>query len=233
MDEGHIRPITSPTLQNAVYAHLRELIVTGKLAPGTRLKEQRLSELLGVSRSPIREAIVQLARDGLVTTKARNGDFVTWYTPTDVREIYDVRLAIEMMAMRRAVPKLTDAQLHRLEEAAAACTQALEAGDIPLYGAKDQLFHFTLVDLAGNRRLSEIMRQLGGQIQAIRAFVALNIERVRRAEEEHQRILECIRRRSVDEALSWLSRHIESVSDEVSQIMERHSRQAEADPEDD
>lgn len=224
MSERHLKQISSPTLQSAVYAHLRELIIKGKLAPGTRLKEQQLSEQLGVSRSPIREAIVQLNRDGLVTTKARGGDFVTLYTPTDVREIYDVRLAIELMAVRRAVPRVTDEELRPLLEAAEECTSALRNGDIPVYGEKDQLFHFALVDLAQNRRLSEIMRQMAAQIQAIRAFVALDIERVRRAEEEHQKILEAIQARSTEEALAWVARHIESVSDEVAVMLERTDR---------
>jgi len=220
MIEQHIKQIESPTLQSAVYTHLRELIVSGKLAPGTRLREVWLSEQLGVSRSPIREAIVQLSRDGLVTKKARNGDYVTHYTPKDVREIYDVRLAVELMAARRAIDHLTDARLHRLEQAAMECSSALQDGDIPLYGEKDQLFHFTLVDLAGNQRLSDILRQLAGQIQAIRVFVALDLDRVTRAEEEHQRIVQAFRDRSAKDALTWVERHIDSVAEDVVRILE-------------
>lgn len=222
MQEELVKQVSSPTLQHAVYTQLRELIVTGKLKPGTRLKEQWLSEQLGVSRSPIREAIVQLSRDGLVTMKARNGDFVTDYTPQDVREIYDVRLAIEQMAVRRGMSIATDETVKRLEEAAANGSNALRAQDIPRYAEMDQLFHFELVDAANNQRLSNLMRQMAAQIQAVRAFVALDIERVRQADEEHRQIITAYREGRVDDALDWVNRHIESVRDEVVAMLDSY-----------
>src|SRR5207237_3014802 len=114
-----------PTLENLtlwqrVYDHLREQILSGKLEPGAELAEVALSEQLGVSRGPIREAIGRLAAEGLVTVRPRRGAVVRSLSKDEFLELYQVREALEMMAVRLAVPKLEAEGIAELEELIAA-----------------------------------------------------------------------------------------------------------------
>src|SRR5918911_5312674 len=104
------------TLWERVHAHLREEIVSNRLAPGTELQEVALSEQLGVSRGPIREAIGRLAAEGLVTVRPRRGAVVRSLSPGEFLELYQVREALEMMAVRLAVPRLTEEDVLELEQ---------------------------------------------------------------------------------------------------------------------
>src|SRR2546423_10742649 len=110
-----------PTLENLtlwqrVYDHLREEILAGGLEPGAELAEVALSEQLGVSRGPIREAIGRLASEGLVTVRPRRGAVVRSLSKEEFLELYQVREALEMMAVRLAVPKLAAEDIAELEE---------------------------------------------------------------------------------------------------------------------
>src|SRR5438309_7655595 len=102
------------TLWQRVYDHLREEILTGRLKPGAELGEVPLSEQLGVSRGPLREAIGRLAAEGLVTVRPRRGAVVRSLSKEEFLELYQVREALERMAMQLAVPRLTDEQFEGL-----------------------------------------------------------------------------------------------------------------------
>src|SRR3989441_8289665 len=104
------------TLWQRVYEYLREEILSERLQPGTELQEVALSEELGVSRGPIREAIGRLAAEGLVTVRPRRGALVRSLSKDEFLELYQVREALEMMAVRLAVPKLQASDLGQLGE---------------------------------------------------------------------------------------------------------------------
>src|SRR5947199_9368493 len=104
------------TLWQRVYEYLREEIVSDRLAPGTELQEVALSEDLGVSRGPIREAIGRLAAEGLVTVRPRRGAVVRSLSKDEFLELYQVREALEVMAVRRAVPRLCDGYVEELDQ---------------------------------------------------------------------------------------------------------------------
>src|SRR5438132_4065356 len=106
------------TLWERVHAHLREEIVSNRLAPGTELQEVALAEALGVSRGPIREAIGRLAAEGLVTVRPRRGAVVRALSKDEFLEAYQVREALEVMAVRLAVPKLDAEDVAALERLA-------------------------------------------------------------------------------------------------------------------
>src|SRR3954465_2999259 len=100
-------PVENLTLWQRVYDHLRSEILAGHLEPGTELAEVALSEQLGVSRGPLREAIGRLAAEGLVTVRPRRGAVVRSLSKEEFVELYQVREALELMAVRLAVPRLT------------------------------------------------------------------------------------------------------------------------------
>src|ERR671928_1563730 len=109
-------PVENLTLWQRVYDHLRAEILDGRLAPGAELAEVALSEQLGVSRGPLREAIGRLAAEGLVTVRPRRGAVVRSLSKDEFLELYQVREALEMLAVRLAVPKLEGGDFAELEQ---------------------------------------------------------------------------------------------------------------------
>lgn len=196
------------TLWQRVHHHLREEIISGRLTPGTELQEVALAESLGVSRGPIREAIGRLAAEGLVTVRPRRGALVRALSKEEFLEAYQVREALEVMAVRLAVPKLGAhdlAALERLVDEMAACA---EAGDVQGFFVANAEFHQTFFDAAGNRMLAELYRQLRGQIDRHRLRSLELRGTLERSIAEHKAILRAAKAVDVERAAHLVAEHI-------------------------
>ncbi len=158
-----------PTLRDRVAALLREAIVSGSLAPATRLSEPSLARQLRVSRGPIREAIRELAAEGLVRIEPRIGTFVTQMSGREITEVFAVKGVLEGLAARLAAESGTEETrrallgpiLEQLDGAAA-------ARDLAGYLALTRRFHEALISLAGNSRLAAVYRTVADQVQHLR-----------------------------------------------------------------
>jgi DNA-binding GntR family transcriptional regulator len=150
-------------LWEAVADEVRKQILSGDLAPGTKLGETELAEEFGVSRGPVREALRELARDGLAVDLPRRGTFVTEPTAADLEELYVVREALEVAAARLAIAKGHDKDLRRLRDKSAAVDKAYAEQDLVKAWQADLDFHKTLFELAGNRRMIRMYDQLATQ----------------------------------------------------------------------
>ncbi|MGH8164513.1 MAG: GntR family transcriptional regulator, partial [Rhodanobacteraceae bacterium] len=125
-------------LNERVYQHIRDVVVGGEMAPNARLDEQALADAMGVSRTPIREAIGKLTREGLVEYRPYQGNFIRAFTARQVNDLYEVRKALEMLAMRCAVPRLSDANVGELKAILDAVHDAYKRGDLVAYGTADR-----------------------------------------------------------------------------------------------
>lgn len=221
MDSADIQRIRKSTLVDAIYNQIRDLIIMRKLKPGEKLNEQYLARKLGTSRTPIREALLRLQEDGLVTNEPFRGTYVTVFTPRDIQEIYDFRKALEGMAARLALPSITDSQYDSIRQLVESSIRMLELGEIEEYIRTDAHFHDTLVQMSGNRRLIEAMSRIGAQIQVIRALVATKPGRVYQAASEHRAILKALERRDVSETVRLLEEHIDNVKNDVVSFFEK------------
>src|SRR5436309_6049543 len=141
------------TLWQRVYDFLREEILAERLQPGAELQEVALSEELGVSRGPIREAIGRLAAEGLVTVRPRRGAVVRSLSKDEFLELYQVREALEMMAVRLAVPRLQPDDFGALEELIATMASHAERGEVAPFFETNSAFHLRLVEASGNEKL--------------------------------------------------------------------------------
>src|SRR5437588_4792083 len=150
------------TLWQRVYDFLREEILSERLQPGAVLQEVALSEELGVSRGPIREAIGRLAAEGLVTVRPRRGAVVRSLSKDEFLELYQVREALEMMAVRLAVPKLGAEGIAELEELIAAMGGHAEREEVEEVFEANMAFHARLFEASGNSTLQELYGQLVG-----------------------------------------------------------------------
>ncbi|BBY87780.1 GntR family transcriptional regulator [Mycolicibacterium murale] len=152
-------------LREHAYDELRARIVGLELAPGTRLIERDLAEELAVSRIPLREAMQRLQQDGLVVVVPRQGAIVSPFTVDDVRDLFDVRESLEVLAARLAAERADQAGLDALEAQLDTAREATRNQDRPAIAAANAGFHTLIVDLAANPLLESMLRPLGARTQ--------------------------------------------------------------------
>lgn len=201
------------TLNQRVYRELRQLVISGNIAPGTQLEEQALAGNMGVSRTPLREAIAQLVTDGLVENRPYRGNFVRSFTVKQVRDLYVVRQALEGCAVRLAVPHLIESRLIVLRDILADVQLALEAGELTWYGTADRRFHNTLISYSENQTLIECLERLSLQIQIVRTMANDDPAVVRRTALERPRILAALEARNAELAARLMEEHIAGVGE--------------------
>ena len=197
------------TLASQGASALRDMILGGVLPPGARLNEVELSTALGISRAPLREAIRHLASQGLLTTVIHKGAFVRDYTPDDLRDIYEVRIALEshaagLLAVRRTPSDLAELEL-MLDEAA----RTIERSATPAY--PDTLdFHRGIIRLVANRHLLDVATAVDQNLQLARMRSGHLPERAQVALKEHRQILASLRAGDAKAAADLMTRHLQS-----------------------
>jgi DNA-binding GntR family transcriptional regulator len=185
-----------PSMVEAVVQRLRALIVSGDVRPGDRLVEERLTEMFGVSRPPLREALRILQRDGLVQSLPRRGYIVAPISAEDVREIYSLRFALERLAIELGVPVQDASRLEPMREALADMKAAADSGDDNAVLAANSRFHMGLVALPGHGRLIAAYEGLRLQLELCMAYNLKFRERLYGDRQDvhprHARLLESI-----------------------------------------
>jgi DNA-binding GntR family transcriptional regulator len=212
------RMIRHSLLGDQVYERLWQLIVAHQLLPGVKLSDVRLSEELGVSRTPVREALHRLAQDGIVRAESRRGFFVAGFSREDVQEIYDVRSALEVLAIRLACANLTDADLEQAQQALDDVVRRIASGEEGANEAflvVDQEFHQMIIRAARNRRLAGLLNALYTQIGVYRVYGVHLGPLTKLSIEHHQRILTALRRHDRKAAEQAMERHITEVKQHV------------------
>ena len=203
------RPVRNLTLREQVLAHLREEILSSRLEPGAELNEVALATALGVSRGPIREALGRLAAEGLVTITPRRGAIVTKLTKQEFMDAYQVREALESLAIRLAVPRLADedrAELHRMSSE---MRRLAQADDSNAFFEINRRFHETLVAASGNLRLQAMHEQLLGQMGRLLRKSAELRGGLGESATAHEAILEAVDAGDAERAAQLMAEHIE------------------------
>jgi len=196
------------TLWQRAHDYLREEILAGRLQPGTELAEVALSEQLGVSRGPIREAIGRLAAEGLVTVRPRRGAIVRSLSKEEFLELYQVREALEIMAVSLAVPRLGADDFAALQDLIDTMGKHAERGEITEFFEANVAFHAYLLEASGNRKLKELYGQLIGQMGRYRMRSLTLRGNLHRSVAEHAAILRAAKRGNTERAAHLMSEHI-------------------------
>ncbi len=197
-------------LWQAVAANIRERILRGELVPGSKLVEADLAEQFGTSRGPVREAIRELAREGLVAELARRGTFVSTLTEHDLSEVYAIREALELGACRPAIANSSDEDLDVLEEHLVAFEGSWSGSGTYLESAiHDLAFHRAFVALVANQRMAAIYDQMLAQTMLLlRAAAEQNPQlRVEMRASAHRDILDALRARDEGRAQTAIGAH--------------------------
>lgn len=194
--------------RDRAYHDLRYRILTGRLAPGTTLLETELAALLALSRTPVREAAIRLADEGLVEIRPRHGITVRDLTLADVRDILDVFSSLEVRAVELAARRGIDAA-PRAEIAALMdrMERATQAGDIARWSELDDQFHSALVACCGNARLQRTMAEYWGQQYRARLLILPLRPSPAQSDAEHRGILAAVVARDADAARALHQRH--------------------------
>lgn len=208
-------PLDHPNLPLRAYEIIKGWIVNHDLAPGMKLQEDALAGRLGVSRTPIREALSRLAQEGLVTMVPRRGTFVVDLTREDITELYEVREATEGMAAHLAAGRRSSEQLRQMQAAFAPFQHGVGPEDLTAYSQADLLFHDLLIRAAGNRSLQQVAGSLNDRIQMLRLRSVVLPGRVSRSLAEHRRILEALAAADAAAAEAAAREHIRNVRDDV------------------
>ncbi len=197
-------------LRDVVFNTLRSAILTGKLKPGERLMEVHLSNQLGVSRTPVREAIRKLELEGLVTMIPRRGAQVAQITEKSLKDVLEVRRSLDMFIAELACMRITTEQLENLSEAAKAFEEATESTDIAIIAKADVAFHDIIMEATGNTRLKQLVNNLAEQMYRYRFVYLTDKGNHKRLIEEHGQIYEAILSRNKEAARKAAQIHIDN-----------------------
>lgn len=206
------------TKHQAVYEHLRIEIMSGALPPGARITIRDLAVQLGVSEIPVREAIKQLEIEGLMQATPYMGVQVSRLSDEDMREIAEMREALEPYATRLAAQRISEEELQRLQEAVRAMEEAVAAGDADRYRDLNWRFHEIVYEAAGNRKLSTLIFSLWenvGRQQAVFKQVKGILDR---SLPEHQAIYQALRLGDPDLAARAMAIHRRRAMDSVKRM---------------
>ncbi|MEW6046642.1 MAG: GntR family transcriptional regulator [Bacillota bacterium] len=199
----------------AVYDALVAAILDGRLKPGTRLREASLASELGVSSTPLREALQMLVHDGLAEHLPGRGVRVVTLSAGDVEEIYDLRAVLEGLAVQLCARKATGRDLQRLEEVHAQSLELVKGGNLAEYRRCNLALHSLFVEIAGSRRLSHAMAAIRLQTEFLTSITVQFPGRPERAVQEHRRIIDAVRRGDGAEAERVARGHIERAKEEL------------------
>lgn len=202
-------------LREIVYEELKMQILTGKIVPGTRMMEVDLAEDMGVSRTPIREAIRKLEKEGLVTIEPRKGAYASQISAEDMLEILEVRQNMEGLAAFFAASRMTQEQLHVLKEVEDAYNRAVEEGSTPDMIRYDSKFHRLIVESSNNKVLIQMVEQLQEMVLRFRYLYYDDFKRAERMPEEHQMIVDAIEKSNSEAARDAADLHVKRLKDVV------------------
>lgn len=203
-----VSPISHSNIEHQVYKAISERIISGELEPGTRIVEEEIAASLGVSRTPVREAMKSLAKDELVTLLPRKGAYVRKLSREDLTEIYEIREVLEGLAVRLATKNIPNERIKKLTAQADEAKKELKKGNLEPFVAFDTALHDLVLEFCGNGSLKKSLDSLHNLIQYFRVSVAKYPGRASDAIDEHCRILAAMKARDSTAAENAMKDHI-------------------------
>ncbi|MDN4171708.1 GntR family transcriptional regulator [Nocardioides sp. SOB77] len=198
---------------------LREMVLGGRFEAGERLNEVALADSLGISRGPLREAVSRLAAEGLLTVVTHKGAYVRTVSPSDLRDLYELRIAVETYAVRLGVERASDEQLAGLDADLARTRAILERRSDEPYPA-DLDFHARVVSLARNEALLTQVRETHARLHLARARSAHDPRRARAAYDEHAAVVARVLARDAAGAAELMESHLRAALENAAQRLQ-------------
>lgn len=216
-------PMTSKTTRvEDAYVRLKKEIRANRMPSGFQATEPEIALRLGMSRTPVHEALIRLESEGLVEVIPRKGVRVLPINISDMKEIYEILTSLEPdVAANLAAKSLSEIELRSLEEAAEDMEAALSQGDLDAWADADDRFHHHMLDLNGNRRLREFVLTLNDQVHRTRIVTLRLRDNPVKSNQEHREILEHVRRGNVEAARNAFRAHRKRAAQELISCLEK------------
>ncbi|WGW05304.1 GntR family transcriptional regulator [Tropicibacter oceani] len=210
-----MQPISPPqSLMELTAQRIREAIIRGELALGSKVSEQRLADQLGVSRSPVREALALLQIEGLIRVLPKRGSFV--FTPDDksVADLCDHRAILEAACLGFALERNPEALVGGLRQGVDQMQRAIARNDSRAYSQGDMRFHSAIVDSSGNQSIARVHDSTIGPLMALRThlFTEMNAH-LDRSMAEHAHLLEACEQRDLGRAQAIVTEHVQHLAE--------------------
>lgn len=208
-------------LRDVVFNTLRKAILKGEFSPGERLMEKQLADRLGVSRTPVREAIRKLELEGLVVMIPRKGAEVARVTEKDISDVLEVRATLEGLAVKLACKNMTPAELKKLVRINQEFAKAADKSDVEKIIDLDIAFHDTIFKASNNDKLISILNNLREQIYRFRMEYVYHMADYKQLVREHQQIVDAISNNQSDKAQDSAIIHIQNQEKSVIEYSQR------------
>jgi DNA-binding GntR family transcriptional regulator len=212
-----LEKVTTPiSLKDQAYLAIKRAILSLKLEPGEALVESELAQQLGISKTPVRTALHELEREGLVTKVLYKGTYVTQVTLRDIQEIFQLRAVLEGLAARLAAPAFDETELAQAREVLRLMEAALNMQEKDLASQYGKQFHDLILQEADNHRLQLIVHNLDDHLQRFRLLSDQISGRLQKSLTEHKGVLEALEQRDPDLAEQRIKEHLHSVLEGLS-----------------
>jgi DNA-binding GntR family transcriptional regulator len=202
----------SLSLADKAYSMIKQAIISGELLPNETLPEEKLAADLGISRTPLREALKKLSHEGLLIFEKGKPAFVATFTKKDALDFMEVRRLLEVYSIQQIVPKIDDRLLKELEDNLRQQIDAINSKDYPLFIDLDRTFHLLLANQNSNKKLIDMIHNANTGVN--RAFLVLSSTLAMSAKEaykEHCLILEALKKRDVELAKQCMEEHMKNI----------------------
>jgi len=220
-----IIPISrAKSLKEKAYDKLKELIITGTLEPGELQNEKRLAEALGVSRTPVREALLELSREGMVAFVPGKGIEICKLTKQQVREVFEIRRIIEGYIIKKIATQLTDADTKEIDRNISNQEKMLRKTKRPAFIEYDKQFHLYMASKIGNQQIELILDNLRDQMHLIGIRAVEDDARMKQVIEEHRAISSSLKERNPRKAFNALINHLENTEKIIAEKIEAREK---------
>jgi DNA-binding GntR family transcriptional regulator len=207
-----------PTIREQVYEYIRHAILNGSIAPGERLAEAKLSKDIGTSRTPVREALHKLEMEKLIQSIPRVGYVVREIAATEIKEICEIRLALETLAVKWASTKISEKELARLGKIILLSEKYIQRNDPQAVVKLDTEFHDIICKASKSERIIDLSQSLRDQMLKFRMKGLRFPENVRRSNEGHQRILKAMKSKNMKRIESAVRFHIDRTEKDMTDL---------------
>ncbi|MEE1030854.1 MAG: GntR family transcriptional regulator [Ruminococcus sp.] len=211
-------------LRDVVFQTLRQAILYGELKPGERLMEIALANRLGVSRTPVREAIRMLELEGLVVMEPRKGAHVAQITEKDLNDVLEVRLGLEELVVQFASERITEEELQNLKAAEEEFEQSMQRNDLVALATADVKFHEVIYQATHNQRLVQMINNIKEQMYRYRMEYLKDVKVRETLVKEHRQLLQALEEHCQESAEDSIRAHIQNQQDAIRRELDAYSK---------
>lgn len=220
-----IIPISrAKSLKEQAYDKLKELIITGALEPGALQNEKRLAEALGVSRTPVREALLELSREGMVTFVPGKGVEICKFTTQQVREVFEIRKIIEGYIIKKIASQVTPEDIKEIDENISNQEKMLLKTERLAFIEYDKQFHLYLASKLGNQQIESILDNLRDQMHLMGIRAVEDEFRMKQVIDEHRAIFSGLKEGNPQKAFDALINHLENTENTIAEKIETQEK---------